>query len=316
MQRTKRLTDFFGHALATGGLNILLFFFTRLITNQFQSFSAHIPQMIEVFGGGFSSWFLAFGLVQLFERWFQRVSRFTFIELTDINHPILQELFEKAPGTYQHSIAVGNMAAMAALAIGADATLARAGGYFHDIGKLSRPEFFMENRQPADLLVDSDLNTNLEIIKAHVKHGVEIARSNNLPPAIIDFISQHHGTTTMEFFYYRSMKDDLTSHLPRNFFRYDGALPSSAETAIVMIADSVEAISRVLPPVDEGKSLEIVMDVIHTRFNEGQFDDANLTARDFTRIARALMQTLVGATHSRTAYPKMPGQIASPDLNK
>jgi len=219
---------------------------------------------------------------------------------------LLSELRNQAPGTYHHSIAVGNLASVAAEAISADPLLTRVGGYYHDVGKLSNPTFFMENLPSGDNPhVGLTPQQSIEIIKGHVTHGVEIAKRSRLPESIIKFIREHHGTTMLEFFYYKSMKDDLSRGLPESLFRYVGDKPSGPESALIMIADSVEAISRVVPSMTEEKARAIIEEVIRNKLLDGQFDNVELTAADFRRITEVMVKAIIGTAHQRKGYPEL-----------
>lgn len=226
------------------------------------------------------------------------------LELSNPNQPLLRRLLMEAPGTYHHSILVGNLAETAAEAVGADSLLARVGAYYHDIGKLRRPYFFIENQinneNPHDKLSPT-LSTL--IITAHVKDGVELAKENKLPQVIIDFIVQHHGTSLISYFYHKAMESEKAETISESDFRYEGPKPKSKEVAIVMLADSVEAGVRSLKNPTPGRMEGFVRKVIKDKLESGQLEECNLTFRELDAIAQAFVRVLNGIFHSRIEYP-------------
>ncbi len=234
----------------------------------------------------------------------------TIVQLTELaqpNHPLLQELITKAPGTYHHSLVVSNLAERAAAAIGADPFLTRVGTYYHDVGKIKRPHYFTENQQgginPHNQL---DPRDSAQIIISHVLDGEELAKQYRLPQRIRDFIREHHGTTLVSYFYHKAVEaaGGDPSAVDERDFRYPGPKPRSKETAILMLADAVEAIARSRQPQTRQELDEIVRGVILERLEEGQLDDAPLTLRDLTRIRRAFVEMLAGIYHTRIPYPE------------
>ncbi len=227
-------------------------------------------------------------------------------ELAQPNHPLLQELITKAPGTYHHSLVVGNLVERAAAAVGADPFLARVGTYYHDVGKIKRPHYFTENQQgginPHNQLTPQQ---SAAIIISHVADGEELARQYRLPERIRDFIREHHGTTLVAYFYRKALEaagNDPAAVNERDF-RYPGPKPRSKETAILMLADAVEAIARSRQPATRQELDDIVREVILERLEEGQLDEAPLTLRDLTRIRQAFVEMLAGVYHTRVSYP-------------
>ena len=233
----------------------------------------------------------------------------TIIQLLDLSrptHPLMQELITKAPGTYHHSLVVSNLAERAAAAVGADAFLTRVGAYYHDVGKVKRPHYFTENVQ-GDINPHNQLDphTSAQIIIGHVTDGLELARKYRLPRRIRDFIAEHHGTTLVAFFYRKALEQATDPEEVRERdFRYPGPKPRSKETAILMLADAVEAIARSRQPKDRQEIEAIVRQVIWERLEEGQLDEAPLTLRDLSRIRQALVEMLAGIYHTRVAYPE------------
>jgi putative nucleotidyltransferase with HDIG domain len=245
------------------------------------------------------------------------------MELSNPNHPLLHRLMQEAPGTYYHSIIVGNLAERAAEVIGADPLLVRVGAYFHDIGKVVRPYFFIDNQAGRTNIHDElPPSSSARIIIDHVREGLELARRYRLPAQVAQFIPQHHGTTTASYFYQRALQEEETVN-PEDY-RYPGPRPQSREAAILMLADSVEATVRSL--VQSGKLQEmlekkkegedplakLVAGIIEQRVREGQLDESDLTFRDLRRIGQAFTEVLHGVYHPRIVYPEM-GQEASPE---
>ncbi|WP_227767506.1 HD family phosphohydrolase [Zhaonella formicivorans] len=227
------------------------------------------------------------------------------LELSNPNQPILKRLLMEAPGTYHHSILVGNLAESAADAVGADSLLARVGAYYHDIGKIRRPYFFIENQihnseNPHDKLAPT-LSTL--IITSHVKDGLELAKENRLPKVIADFIAQHHGTSLISFFYHKALENEKAETISEADFRYEGPKPKSKEAAIVMLADAVEAGVRSLKNPTPGRMEGFVRKVIKEKLEDGQLEECELTFRELDTIAQAFVRILSGIFHSRIEYP-------------
>ena len=227
------------------------------------------------------------------------------LELSRPTHPLLRELLLKAPGTYYHTLLVSNMAEEAADAVGADPLLTRVGSYYHDIGKVVRPYFFIENNRdgvnPHDRL---DPYTSARIIISHVTDGVELAHKYKLPTAIIDFIREHHGTTRVEYFYHKACQEsENLSEVDESAFRYPGPRPRSRETAILMLADGCEATVRATNPTSVEEMKEVIDSVINRRLLSGQLADSPLTLRDLTRISESFLRVLQSIHHPRIQYP-------------
>jgi putative nucleotidyltransferase with HDIG domain len=225
------------------------------------------------------------------------------MEMADLDHPLIRRLQEEAPGTFHHSVLVSNLSQGAANAIGADALQARIGAYFHDVGKLSKPRYYIENmadgRNPHSEL---DPAASARIIADHVRLGIELARKNGVPAVLREYIPQHHGTRLVTYFYRQAVQTGESVDADR--FRYPGPKPQRRETAIVMLADSIEAMVR----AREDKSAEAidfaVEGIIRERLQEGQLDESDLTLRDLQRIADSFKATLRGVYHQRIEYPE------------
>ncbi len=264
---------------------------------------------------GVATAFLALLLIPLFELLFRVTTDITLLELSDISHPLLQRLAMEAPGTYHHSLMVANLAAAAAQRIGANALLVRVCAYFHDIGKLTKPEFFSENMQLRHNPHD-DLSPNMSalVIASHVKEGLTLAARYKLPRVIWDAIEQHHGTSMISFFYQRARQRreaEESSGRPGNGssvdpqdFRYPGPKPASREMGILALADAVEAASRSLDKPTASRIENLVNEIVNARLLDGQLATCDLTIRDIAQIRESFIFTLTNMLHGRIAYPQ------------
>ncbi len=248
---------------------------------------------------------LTYPLIFLFEKVFRLTTEVTLYELNDNNNPILKDLMLNATGSFQHSIQVSNLAESAASDIGANALLARVGALYHDIGKMDKPQYFVENQTPGvnphDQLSPS---MSAKIIRDHVKAGVRIAKEKDLPPVIIDFIQTHHGDSLIQFFYNKALNEaGENTDVQEDFFRYDGPLPSTKETGILLLADCVEAASRAMTDPSYKKLENLVNRLVDERVAEGQLIDCPLTFKDITIIKKAFLKNLSAMYHSRIKYP-------------
>jgi len=248
------------------------------------------------------------GLLPVFEHAFKLTSNIKLLELSDLNHPLLKELATKAPGTFQSSLIVGHLAEVAADAVGANSLLARVAAYYHDIGKIFKPEYFSENQQkPRDRARHEKLTPKMSslVLISHVKDGVELAYQYRLPEEIINIIREHHGTTLTSFFYEKAKEED--DSLREEDFRYPGPKPQSREAAIVMLADSVEAAARSLPEPTPARLAEVVKKIINNKFLDGQLDECELTLRDLSIIEKCFLRVLTSVFHTRIEYPEKEG---------
>ncbi|HHY99343.1 MAG TPA: HDIG domain-containing protein [Firmicutes bacterium] len=258
-------------------------------------------------GNGVLSTILAVGILPFFENLFHITTSIRLLELSNPNRPLLKRLLIEAPGTYHHSIIVGNLAEAAASAIGADTLLVRAGAYYHDIGKTKRPYFFVENQLVQDNPHDK-ISPSLSalVILSHVKDGVELARSHRLPQSLIDIIMQHHGTTLVKYFYHKAQESSEDGMPDESDFRYPGPRPQTREAAIVMLADCVEAGVRSLSRPTPGRIEGFVRKMIKDLLASGQLDQCDLTFRDLDEVAKAFVRILTGIFHPRIEYPSSP----------
>lgn len=269
-------------------------------------FEEFFKSTVAGFLNGFMCSLIVLGLVPFLERFFRVTTSTQLQELIHPSSPLLQKLIKEAPGTYHHSANVANLAEAAAREVGADSVLVKSAAYYHDIGKIKRPYFFVEN-QFGGFNYHDNLSPNLSklIITSHTKDGVEMAKKANLPRAVVDVIGQHHGTDLVAYFYHgaKASQDDKET-VEEHTFRYPGPKPQTREAAIVMIADGVEAAARSLAKPTPTAIDKLVSKIINDKFVDGQFNECDLTKKDFERIAGSLAKTLAGMHHSRIAYPE------------
>ena len=254
---------------------------------------------------GVICFFVVVSTLKIFETIFGEVTHFTLLELADASsQPLLKKMITEAPGTYHHSLIVSNLSEAAADAIGAHGLLARVGAYYHDIGKMVKPEYFTENQ-----IVSGNKHDDLEpsmsrlVILNHVKEGIELARKNRLNQKIVDFIPQHHGTGLIFYFYQRALEEANGEKIDEANYRYPGPKPQTRETAIVMLADSVEGATRSLDEHTPSRIDDVVHKVINNKFIDGQLDECNLTLRDIEVIGSTFSRVLTAMYHGRVKYP-------------
>jgi putative nucleotidyltransferase with HDIG domain len=254
--------------------------------------------------------FLVSGSLPFIESTFGTVTDISLLELGDVSHPLLQELVRKAPGTYNHSITVASIGETAADDIGANGLLVRVGAYFHDIGKLLKPHYFVENMTDGENRHDhlAPAMSTLIII-GHVKDGVDLAEEHGLPRPILDFIEQHHGTTLVEYFYHEATRlaeedPDHRTDAEESNFRYPGPKPQTRENAVLMIADAVEGASRALSEPTPSRIERLVHEIAMRRLLDGQFDECGLTLTELSRIEDSLTKSLTAMYHGRVKYPE------------
>jgi len=247
----------------------------------------------------------AFPLIYVFEKAFGFLSDVSLMELADSNSPLLRELALKAPGTFQHSMQVANLAEAAIFRIGGNTLLVRAGAMYHDIGKADMANYFIENQNnhfnPHDEL---SFEESAKVIKSHVIKGVEKAQKNKLPDLIIDFIRTHHGTSRLQYFYQSYLKNFPEKVPDEELFRYPGPLPYSRETTVLMMADSVEAASRTLKNAAPETIDKLVDAIIDHQMETGQYNNAPVTLRDIQEIRKTFKKMLMSMYHARIDYPE------------
>ena len=247
-----------------------------------------------------------YGLIYLFEKLFRFISSITLVELTDINSDLLHALAEKAPGTFQHSMQVSNLAAEAAKTVGANALLVRTGALYHDIGKMTEPLYYVENQTGVDNpLLQMDPRDAAQVVIAHVSEGEKIARKNHLPEVVINFITTHHGTSLVRYFYNTYCNAHPDEKVDESLFRYPGSKPTTKEAAILMMADAIEARSRSLNDFSEESIRNAVNQMIDSQIADGQFSETPLSFKDVEDIRRVFTSRLLSMNHHRITYPTL-----------
>ncbi len=255
--------------------------------------------------------FLVAGSLPFVESAFGIVTNISLLELSDVSHPLLQELVRRAPGTYNHSISVATIGETAAESIGANGRLVRVGAYFHDVGKMLKPQYFIENTMLGAESRHEHLAPAMStlIIIGHVKDGVDLARQHNLPKSLIDFIEQHHGTTLVEYFYRAATKQagekgEHKTNVEESSFRYPGPKPQSRELGVMMLSDAVESASRTLSEPTPARIESLVHEITMKRLLDGQFEECGLTLSEINRIEESLVKSLTAIYHGRIKYPE------------
>ncbi len=284
-------------------LNAIVVTCIGLINKNSVSMMANSAALIAT--NGMLSTIFTIGVLPFFESTFKIITPLKLLELANPNQPLIKKLLMEAPGTYHHSLMVGNLAEVATEAIEGNALLARVGAYYHDVGKLKRPNFFKENQlsdNPHDRMTP---NLSTLVITSHTSDGAEIAEKYKIPLAVRNIISQHHGTTLAAYFYYKAKKTDKNDLVKQEDYRYPGPRPSTKEAAVVMLADSVEAAVRSMVEKTEGKMEGLIRKIIKDKLDDGQLDLCDLTLRDMDMIAKAFMRVFGGYFHERQEYPEI-----------
>jgi hypothetical protein len=252
--------------------------------------------------------FVMTGLLPFIEHMFGILTDLSLLELGDVSHPLLQEMVRRAPSTYNHSVTVGSIAEAAADTIGARGLLCRVGAYFHDIGKMLKPGYFIENQGPDEDNRHESLVPAMStlVIIAHIKDGSDLARQHHLPQPIVDMIAQHHGTQLVEYFFDRAQQqsDPNNGEVDESSFRYPGPKPQTKEAAVLMLADAVESASRTLVDPAPARIESLVRELAEHRLDDGQFDESGLTLRELRAIERSLVMSLTSIYHGRIKYPE------------
>ncbi|MCA9664406.1 MAG: HDIG domain-containing protein [Myxococcales bacterium] len=297
--------------LFAGGIGSALGLGLTVISGQLQL--SHLFFSVAAgFGGGLIASFVVLAFLPALEWLFGYTTDVTLLELANLNHPLLRDLMLQAPGTYHHSMVVGNLSEAACEAIGANSLLAHVSCNFHDVGKIKNASYFAENlkggENPHNRLKPS---MSALIIRSHVKDGIELLREHGIPQLVVDTAMQHHGTQLIEFFYAkaREQKDD-DEEVHESDYRYPGPKPQSREAGVIMLADGVEAAARSLPEPTEDRLRELVQRMINSKFASGQLDQCDLTLRDLHLIAKSFLQVLRGIYHQRPTYPWQRDQTA------
>ncbi|MEW6654032.1 MAG: HDIG domain-containing metalloprotein, partial [Bacteroidota bacterium] len=288
-------------------LYILLGYFLSILAFGLERFES-INDMLSCFTfaafNALISPVLTYGLIVFVEKIFNLTTDLTFLELTDLNRPLLKELARNAPGTFSHSISMGTLAETTAEAVGANAILARVGAYYHDIGKILNPDSFVENQTDSNSVHENLApERSKDLIKEHVQNGILLAEKNKLPKEIIDFIPMHHGTMVITYFYEKAKELYGEENVNIDEFRYGGPKPNTKETAIVMLADACESTVRSLHDADPQVIENVINNLINSRIEDGQLDEAPLTFNDINKIKDSFLNILMGHHHRRIRYP-------------
>lgn len=255
---------------------------------------------------GFLAVILTIGILPFLESYFDITTSFKLMELSNPNQPLLKKMILEAPGTYHHSIVVGNLSETAAEEIGGNGLLARVGAIYHDIGKIRRPYFFTEN-QEAYKNIHDEMEPSLSalVIASHIKEGIELAKKNKLPKDIIDIIAQHHGTNLITYFFHRALKENGSANdaVAEENYRYSGPKPQTKEAGIILLADSLEAATRSLTNPTATRIKTLVKEIIQKNLENGQLEECDLTLKDLDKIGDSFSRILTGMFHSRVEYP-------------
>jgi putative nucleotidyltransferase with HDIG domain len=306
LQHVRTRTQLVQIAAAAG----LAYFVTTLATGLLseQTWALTLTDAFRCLIWGSLAGFLLTGLLPIVERGFGIITEISLLELADGSHPLMQELVRRAPGTYTHSITVATLAEAAADAIDANPLLLRVGSYFHDIGKMLKPQYFIENQAGENRHDSLEPALSTLVIIGHVKDGVALAQQYNLPKPIVDFIAQHHGTTLVEYFYREAMRlQEAAGEINPDLeacFRYPGPKPQSREHGILMLADAVESTSRSLANPTPGSLSKLVHDLLMKRLLDGQFEESGLTLTELHTIEESLCKSLIALFHARIKYPE------------
>ena len=271
---------------------------------QAESIRQLYTSLLWAIGNALFSTLSAMFLLPIFESIFNLTTRFTLLEMTDLNKPILKRLNMEAPGTYHHAMLLGSLVDSVAADVGADPLRGRVMAYYHDIGKIFKPEYYAEN-QETGFNKHEKITPQMSslILLSHVKDGVELAREEKLPDLIVDAIQQHHGTTVMAYFYQKALDTDSHSSVNQDDFRYPGPRPESKEAAILMLADSVEPACRSLKDPTPTNIRNMAVKMINRRAQDGELDESGLTLNDVAKIREKFVSVLTGVYHKRVAYP-------------
>ncbi|MBP9021928.1 MAG: HDIG domain-containing protein [Spirochaetes bacterium] len=299
----EKRTDFLNVGIGIAVVNSILsaaigfiddYSYQRILSNVKVSFISGLANTIAVMG-----------LFPIFEHFFGATTRFRLLELMDLNSSIFKKMLIKAPGTYNHSIMVANLSEAAAKEINADHYLAKVGAFYHDIGKINDSAIYIENKKEGEKIEKEPLEY-CRLIISHVEKGIRLAKELKLPDEVIDFIREHHGQSTMTFFYHQALEKasgESNSFVNQSDFQYPGPKPRTRETALVMLADAIEAASRSVMEPSYTKLETLVKKIIHNKLNEGELENCDLTLKDINKIQKAFIRILAGIFHTRIEYP-------------
>ncbi|MDW7650097.1 MAG: HDIG domain-containing protein [Bacillota bacterium] len=309
VHNVSRRSDLTRAGFFVAALNVVtvigLFMYAGTLRLEYEILREFSVAILSAIGNGLFSAVMAIGLLPYLESGFGLTTSVTLLELANPNHPLLKKLLMEAPGTYHHSLVVANLAEAAAEAIGADPLLARVGAFYHDVGKLKRPYFFIENQLGENPHEKISPNLSTLIITSHIKDGLEMARKGKLPKIIQDIVVQHHGNSLVSYFYHQAEKcQDSKDSLCKDNFRYEAPLPQTKEAAIILLADSVEAAARSMPKPVATRIEAIVRKIVREKLDDGQFNQCDITLKELDILATTFVKILSGIYHTRIEYPE------------
>lgn len=324
-QRVRRRSRLFTSGFSIGAVATLFMVVYGQASKAYYSDHPFFMLLAPLIGGVVTA-MIAGAFMPALENIFKVTTHISWLELSDLNHPLMRRLSMEAPGTYHHSLMVANLSEAAAESIGANATMCRVASYFHDIGKLNKPEYFIENMNPDDNPHD-DLTPRMSalVLIAHVKDGIDLAIKHGLNRRIIDVIEQHHGNSLVSYFYHRALeqkkevlrlveleqaREDDVPEVSEDGFRYPGPRPQSREAAIISLADAVESASRTLGKPTPARVEQLVDDLVRNRLLDDQLDECDLTLAELAIIKASFVKTLLSMMHSRIQYPKVQNEKA------
>ena len=286
-------------SLAVAALNIVFMFILKVLFNE--SFDDIAPVIFALAANGFISGILALGFITPLEQVLNTASVFRLMDLSDLNNPTMRKLLLNASGTYNHSMMVATLAENACKEIGANSLVARVGAYYHDIGKMDQSEYFVENQSGQNKHDEMNPSLSVSVIRSHVKRGVEKAHQLHLPPQIIDIIAEHHGNSVIAYFY--NVEKQTNPDVREEDFSYNGVPPTTKESAVVMLADTVEAACRTLEKPSVSRLDKFIQQLIAAKLEHHQLDNCPLTFKELTVIRESFVTILAGYYHSRIEYP-------------
>ncbi|HBG60942.1 MAG: hypothetical protein A2Y03_10760 [Omnitrophica WOR_2 bacterium GWF2_38_59] len=307
-----------GAGLFVSVMNVICLFLINFDSGLILTKTFASNKLYPLAANGFISTFIVAAVLKIFEYLFHVLTNFSLLELSDFNQPLLKKMILEAPGTYHHSLVVSNLSEAAADSIGANALLARVGAYYHDIGKMDKPEYYTENQ-----LIGTNKHDGMEpsmsrlVILNHVKEGIELAKKYKLNQLIVDFIPQHHGTGLVYYFYQKALEEAENGEvISEDNFRYPGPKPQTRETAIVLLADSVEGAVRALDEKNMNRIGDTVRKIINNKFIDGQLDECNLTLKEIDQISLTFVRILGGMYHGRVKYPEKKNSVQKKSAEK
>ena len=311
--RSAERTEMFRVVVTLGAVNALTVVGLALMKQPVPPWSLTGFQVALALFGAVQATLLASAFLPPLEYMFDTLTDIKLLELSNMNLPLLKQLAVKAPGTYHHSVVIGTLTEKAAEAIGANPLFCRVASYYHDIGKMRQPEYFIENQKEGARNPHEKLSPHMStlVLLRHVKEGIVYAEEHRLPRPLIDAIPQHHGTSLMRYFYLRSMEANDSNTVREDDFRYPGPKPQTKEAALIMLADGVEARSRLIQEPSPHRLQEMIRDQVRAVLEDGQLDECDITLGDLGKVEEAFLDVLSGMHHSRIEYPESSGVAAA-----